>query len=127
VEAYLAMEQMRLGDRLRVAWAWPEACDGVVLPPFFLQTLVENAIKHGISPSDIGGEVRIICRRKGSGMLLRVENDGLPLPSGFIRGVGLGNLESRLGLWEEASGSFTLERREGRTVATLQWVPKEQA
>ena len=127
VEAYLAMEQMRLGDRLRVAWTWPETCDGVLLPPFFLQTLVENAIKHGISPCDQGGEVRIACGREGTGMRLTVENDGCPLPSGFVRGVGLGNLEARLALWAEATGAFTLDRRGDWTVATLRWTPKEPA
>jgi hypothetical protein len=49
VEAYLAMERMRLGDRLKVTWQWPEWADKLPVPPFFLLPLVENAIKHGIS------------------------------------------------------------------------------
>ena len=43
VEAYLAMEQMRLGERLRVAWRWPDWADGLRLPPFCLLPMVENA------------------------------------------------------------------------------------
>ena len=121
VEAYLAMEQMRLGDRLRVAWVWPPWADAVRLPPFLLQPLVENAIKHGISPCADGGMVRITCLREGADLGLRVENTGRPFAGGTPAGVGLGNLEARLTLWVDGGGSLALETRGGWTAATVRW------
>jgi LytS/YehU family sensor histidine kinase len=123
VEAYLDMEQMRLGDRLQVQWHWPPWADRLALPPFFLLPLVENAVKHGISPAEQGGQVVVSCARRGAMVQLLVENSGCPLREGH-RGVGLGNLEARLGLWTELSGSFNLEARGPWTAATVQWLPE---
>lgn len=51
VERYLALEQIRLGKRLRVTWDWDPALESRELPPLMLQPLVENALKHGIAPT----------------------------------------------------------------------------
>ena len=120
VEAYLAMERMRLGERLRVRWEWPSWADGVVIPPLFLQPLVENAIKHGISPCETGGEVRISCLRDEGTVSLCVRNTGAPLARGAREGIGLANLRARLGLWTEAA-AFTLEQDGDWTAATVRW------
>jgi LytS/YehU family sensor histidine kinase len=120
VEAYLAMEQMRLGERLLVIWQWPAWADPLLVPPFYLLPMVENAIKHGISPAEAGGQVVISCARFGGGIQLSVVNTGRPLQE-ERRGVGLGNLEARLALWTEMAGSFTLVARGSWTVATVQW------
>lgn len=121
VEAYLAMEQMRLGDRLRTSWSWPEWADGIPIPPFFLQSLVENAIKHGIGPFDGGGAVRISCQRVGTRIGLKVENTGSALKADANAGIGLSNLQTRLTLWSGADGTLTLTCDAGWTVADLQW------
>lgn len=121
VEAYLAMEQMRLGERLSVEWDWPAYADELLAPPLFLQPLVENAIKHGISPSDQGGKLVISCAKAADRVLLAVENTGAPLKEARSMGVGLGNLEARLALWSEVSGTFTLKREGEWTVAKVQW------
>jgi two-component system sensor histidine kinase AlgZ len=111
---------MRFGDRLRVDWLWPDWADAVSLPPLLLQPLVENAMKHGISPSAEGGTVVISCARDGRGLLLRVANTGKPLAPGSA-GIGLGNLRARLQLWTEVDATFTLESRAEWTEATLRW------
>ena len=121
VEAYLAMEQMRLGDRLDVDWRWPAECDAIVLPPLLLQPLVENAIKHGISPCEKGGTLVIACLVNGPFVSLSVENTGQALREDAPRGVGLGNLEARLALWSGAEGRFEITRAGGLTVARIQW------
>jgi hypothetical protein len=121
VEAYLAMEQMRLGERLTVRWDWPSSVDELLAPPLFLQPLVENAIKHGISPSDSGGTLIIACSRVDSRITLAVENTGCALRERAALGVGLSNLEARLALWTEVSGTFELASRGGSTVAKVQW------
>jgi len=121
VEAYLAMEQMRLGERLSVAWEWPVGADEILAPPLFLQPLVENAIKHGISPSDRGGTLVISCSHRDSEVALVVENTGCVLGEGVAHGVGLNTLEARLALWTDVSGSFSLSGLEEWTVARVQW------
>jgi len=121
VESYLAMEQMRLGERLHVEWDWPEWGDAIMAPPLFLQPLVENAIKHGISPLDSGGELRISCLREGGTLVLQVANTGCAPHTGPREGVGLGNLADRLKLWQEADGIFSLSRDGEWTVARVSW------
>ncbi|HEX9082578.1 MAG TPA: histidine kinase, partial [Holophagaceae bacterium] len=79
VSGYLAVEALRLGTRLRVRWDWDATLDAVEAPPFLLQPLVENALKHGIAPSRTGGEVRIGLRAEGGDLELEVANTGLPL------------------------------------------------
>ena len=120
VEAYLAMEGMRLGERLRVGWDWPAWADGVVLPPLLLQPLVENAIKHGISPAEAGGELRISLARDGTDLVLAVANRGRPL-DGVGAGTGLENLRARLELWTDAAARFTLGQAGGWTLAEVRW------
>jgi hypothetical protein len=124
VESYFAMEEMRLGERLKIQWDWPPWADAVLLPPLFLQPLAENAIKHGISPSEAGGEIRIACAREGQTLELTVANTGLPLASGLREGLGLTNLKARLELWTEASGAFTLAQKGEWTVASLRWTAR---
>jgi len=127
VEAYLSMEQMRLGERLQIQWQWPPWADGVEMPPLFLQPLVENAIKHGISPSDAGGILVIECLRDDQGTALVVRNTGTSLMPDASRGVGIGNLEARLELWTEVMGHFKLEIQDGWTVATVRWSLRKPA
>ena len=121
VEAYLAMEQMRLAERLKVTWTWPDWADAIAIPPLFLQPLVENAIKHGIGPCDSGGEVLISCSRTEDRIFLKVENTGAPPPDSPGPGIGLGNLQARLVLWAGAEGTFSLTRKGAWSVAVLQW------
>ena len=119
VTRYLAIEEIRLGSRLRVEWAWPAWADTLELPPLLLQPLVENAIKHGISPSLQGGVIRIEAIRTLPGLTLRVANQGEPLRVDHPLGVGLGNLEERLSLFSALQPIFRLEQNEDWTVATL--------
>jgi sensor histidine kinase YesM len=111
---FLAVEKLRLGQRLQVEWDWDPDLDAIRLPPLLLQPLVENAIKHGVAPSEAGGVVRISARREGTGLVLGVANTGRPLEGGAQTGAGLGlmNLEARLRLACGDRARFTL-RGEG--------------
>jgi sensor histidine kinase YesM len=116
---YLAIEAIRLGDRLKVQWIWPEWADAIELPPLLLQPLVENAVKHGIAPCPEGGELVVEVRRIGSTLILRVTNTGQPLDPTRGEGTGLSNLRERLGLIPGLGGSLALRPEEGRTLAEV--------
>ena len=119
VERYLAVESLRLGPRLRVAWDWDGALDPVEAPPFLIQPLVENALKHGLAPHLEGGELAISLRRQGEGLCLRVANTGRPMALVLGNGVGLRNLEARLRLAYGPAASFHLGTEGPWSVATL--------
>jgi LytS/YehU family sensor histidine kinase len=73
---YVALERLRLGDRLRVSWAVDVDPSNFTVPAFALQTLVENAIKHGIEPRPGGGSVEVCARVGDGGLVLGVADDG---------------------------------------------------
>lgn len=96
VEAYLGIEQARLGDRLRVSVGIPEDLESAMVPPLSLQVLVENAIKHGVAPLEQGGEVRIGAERKEGALHLWVEDPGPGFSSRRGTGTALDTLRQRL-------------------------------
>lgn len=105
VEDYLALEQIRHEDRLRVRWEVADEVRGLAMPPMLLQTLVENAVKYGISPRRGGGEIAIVAAREGHSLVVRVTNPGDLAPphgaaakAGSSTGVGLRNASERLQL-----------------------------
>ena len=73
-ERYLAIESLRLGDRLRVEWSLADAPLDLPVPPLLLQPLVENAVYHGIQPLPAGGVVRIGAVSSGDQLVIRIEN-----------------------------------------------------
>lgn len=124
VEGLLALERFRLGDRLRVTWAWDAALEDVQVPPLLLQPLVENAIKHGVAPSRAGGELEIGLAGARQSLRLWVANTGRPLQEGRPDGVGLANLRQRLAMMPGRPGTLELRLREGRTLAELHLEPE---
>lgn len=97
VRRFLNVEMVRYGERLRVAEAVDDDCLEAAVPPFILQPLVENALKHGIAGMVEGGEVRIGAARRGALLKLWVENpvdaESRPRPGA---GLGLANVRERL-------------------------------
>lgn len=102
IESYLAIEQARFEERLRVVCEAPQSVRALRIPPLILQPLVENAVKHGIAPCRAGGEVNIIARMEAPDTLIvSVFDTGAgasaeELAYGRSRGVGLLNVERRL-------------------------------
>ncbi len=70
---YIALEQLRMGERLQVEWQI-DAPDDALIPPLLLQPLLENAVYHGIESLPEGGSIRVELRRSGDELLIRVEN-----------------------------------------------------
>jgi len=123
VEDYLALESMRLGPRLEVAWDWDEALDALELPPLLLQPLAENAIKHGVAPSVEGGLVRVTGKVEGGALVLAIWNGGSPCDPEAVRrgtGIGVGNLQSRLRFAYGHQARLSLGPWEGGTRARIE-------
>jgi len=97
IRHFLAIEQVRFGERLRVEFAIDEAALACLLPPMLIQPLVENAVKHGICGLTDGGVIVVDVQRAGSLLRIRVgnpvEQEALS-PRG--NGVGLDNVRQRL-------------------------------
>jgi two-component system sensor histidine kinase AlgZ len=119
VQRFLAVEGLRLGDRLQVQWDWDPSLDDAEVPPFLLQPLVENALKHGIAPHSSGGHLTITLAREGQGLRLKVANTGKGLGLVPGQGVGLRNLEARLNLAYGTHATFHLGSEGPLTVAEV--------
>jgi signal transduction histidine kinase len=109
VRHYLDIEQARFGDKLRVEIQVSEEILDAQVPAFVIQTLVENAVKHGLERTRGGGEVSIRCQPVDDGIRIQVADTGVGIPSLFdsdsqtgadtfsFFGIGLSNISSRLG------------------------------
>jgi len=96
-KAYLDVEQVRFGARLRTTFDTDAACDACVVPPLFLQPLVENAVKHGIAGMVDGGMIEVQVRCQDGWLHVSVENEFDPdAPPATRHGLGLQNVRSRL-------------------------------
>lgn len=123
---YLALEQLRLGDRLNVRWHIEPAAESVALPALTLQPLVENAIKHAFNPRTAPGLLEISARVVEGQLQLMVRDDGpglaatqappaaspdpAPAPS---HGLGLATVARRLQLLHGGQASLVVDSARG--------------
>jgi len=121
VERYLAIEQVRFSDRLRVAWVVDDAVRDALVPEFILQPLVENAVKHGVAQRTDAGTIEISARAEGGELVLGVRDDGPGYDAAHAgAGVGLANVRARLETLFGDAGRLELRRAEGGgTLATV--------
>jgi signal transduction histidine kinase len=100
VASYLAIEEARFEDRLRVQWSIDPATLPARVPPLLLQPIVENAVRHGISPRSEPGRIEIVAERVDGMLRLVVRDDGVGLPADGVRtgrdGLGLKSTRTRL-------------------------------
>jgi hypothetical protein len=94
--AYLNVQKIRMGARLSVEVAVPQALHAIAVPPMMLATLVENAVIHGVSPLPGGGSVRIEARTGADRLTIQVVDTGRGLQDAWGAGVGLANIRARL-------------------------------
>lgn len=124
VRGYLEIEQVRFGDRLQVEMTIDQESLKAEVPSFVLQTLVENAVRHGLAHKTGKGTVRIGSRREENRLVLTVEDDGIGLaaPSQSRgEGVGLRSTRTRLSALYADSHQFDLTTPEhGGTIARLE-------
>jgi two-component system, LytTR family, sensor histidine kinase AlgZ len=104
---YLAIEQVRFAERLKLEWDLDPDAERALLPPLLLQPLVENAVHHGVEPSDAGATVRISTQRRGSVVVIKVTNT-VPAGAGAPgHGLALDNVRDRLRLLHDVQGRFS--------------------
>ncbi len=106
---YLALEQLRMGDRLDVDWQLQGEPGDALIPALLLQPLLENAVYHGIEPLIEGGCIHVLLRRQGGVLQIKVDN---PRPlSGDARAhagnkIALQNIRERLALLFDVEASY---------------------
>jgi len=112
-QAYLAIEQVRFGERLRIAWTLDAGAGSARLPPLLLQPLVENAVKHGVEPSASGADIRVSTERRGSRVVIKVSNTTPESDSARGNGLALDNVRERLSLLHDVQAQFQSGLKEG--------------
>jgi two-component system sensor histidine kinase AlgZ len=112
-QRYLAIEQVRFGERLNVQWSLDPAANEAKLPPLLLQPLVENAVRHGVEPSATGAAVRVSTERRGSMVVVKVTNT-VPAGQGAEgHGLALRNVQDRLALLHDVQAQFRSGLKDG--------------
>lgn len=122
VKDYLALEQMRFEERLRVNFDVQDDTLDQPIPPMMLQTLVENSIKHGINKSINGGLINVISRFKADKLEILVQNTG-SIEEADAEGFGLKSTRDRLRLMYNRNYEFNISNIEGSMVQVQIIVP----
>lgn len=117
---YLAIEELRLGDRLRIKWNVDAMPADALVPPLILQPLMENAVYHGIEPADAGGEITIEIRREGERVLMVLTNP-FSGTNGHPAGnkMAVANIRERLQLHFDAEATMRSEVVGGQYRVTI--------
>lgn len=113
VRCYLAIQEVRLGDRLAASIEVPPDAARIHVPHLLLQPLVENAIEHGIGPRASGGVVRLSAGVAAGRLTVSVEDDGVGWTPESREGIGLANTRARLASLYGEAASFTMAGRPG--------------
>jgi two-component system sensor histidine kinase AlgZ len=116
LERYAEIEQLRLGERLRITWELDSAPSDALLPPLVLQPLLENAVYHGVEPGTGTADVLVHIERRGDRVLARIENpyaEPAPGRDGHRAGnrMALENIRERLALFFDAEARMEATRR----------------
>ncbi len=127
-EIYQRIENLRLGDRLRVRWDVGELPMHALIPSLTIQPLLENAIYHGIEQLPDGGEVAVSGRRDGKQLLISVSNPVAPGTSRSTHGnkMAMSNIRQRFELAYGSRGSVSVSDEDARYTVTLRF-PLEEA
>jgi len=126
VESYLAVMQIRMGERLRFRIDLPTRLAATQVPSMLVLTLAENAIKHGIEPSLRGGDITVTAQEDADQIRIAVHDSGVGMSDMPGNGTGLENVRSRLRLAYGESASLALSEAEPGLLAEL-LIPRKDA
>ena len=109
-QRYLAIEQVRFGQRLNVSWDIDPRVAAARVPPLMLQPLVENAVRHGIEPAVAGGRVSVQAHVRRGQVVILVSNTLTDEPSTPGHGMALHNIRERLRLLHDVAAQCDVWR-----------------
>jgi sensor histidine kinase YesM len=109
VKAYLAIMQARMKERLQVQFIVPTFLESAPFPPMMLQSLVENAIKHGLEPKIAGGVITVRAQVVDATLVVDVCDNGIGINLHAPDGVGLANIRERLQLLYGEAAELVIE------------------
>ncbi|OLQ94238.1 ATPase [Vibrio ponticus] len=123
LEAYLAIQKVRLDQRLQFNIEVDAELEHSILPPMLIQPLVENSIQHGIEPKTAGGAITVQIFAENDNMIVRVRDTGIGLsntPSTKGQGVGLSNIKRRVkGLYDQRGSVAVTQPEQGGFCVSL--------
>ncbi|HEX2628376.1 MAG TPA: histidine kinase [Chitinophagaceae bacterium] len=122
VKDYLELEKLRLEERLRIQIDTDPKALQYNVPPFSVQALVENAIKHGIDKKKDGGLIALTVKNGGDFIEISIQNPG-KLDQQQNGGIGLKNLQERLQLQFEGKATFSIKEYEPGTILATISIP----
>lgn len=113
---YLNLEKLRLGDRLNITWKLDKMPHDALVPPLVLQPVAENAVYHGIEPTQAVGEIEIEVFRTRSEVMITVKNPFLETAGNHHGGnkMAMSNIRERLALHFDAEARMVCGPRDGR-------------
>ncbi len=115
LERYAAIEQLRLGDRLRITWDLDASPADALLPPLVLQPLLENAVYHGVEPGTGISDVLVRITKKGERVLAQIENPYFEKEAQRAGNrMALENIRERLQLFFDAEARIAIKAADGR-------------
>ncbi|MBW3695218.1 sensor histidine kinase [Vibrio sp. T187] len=127
IDAYLNIQKIRLGERLKFSIEIDGADRSMVLPPFLIQPLVENALTHGIEPAAAGGEVKVCITENKDGLEIQVSDNGAGLnnaTSSSGNGMALANIRQRIDTLFDGKAKLTIKEQQGGGVISMITLPK---
>jgi two-component system LytT family sensor kinase len=127
VEDYLSLEQIRFEERLRLHYEIAPDTFSAQVPPMLVQTLAENALKHGVAKLPAGGEVSISAHRNNRDLQITVTNTGSLSTAKGATAVGLENARGRLRLIYGEGASLTLNAMQSEQVRATVTIPFRQS
>jgi|GEM_PF-403227 len=119
IEQYLDIEGVRFAKKLSVQIDIDDEAADRLVPPFLIQPLIENAVKHGVAPAKAPVGIRIAATLEGGKLRLSVCNDRVEAPAGCL-GTGLVNLKRRLESVYGGAAALDIDAAEARFTATIE-------
>lgn len=122
LEAFLEIQRIRFGERLRVEYQIEPGLDPALVPPLVLQPLAENAVRHALERTDRAGRIGVRAARQGDRLLLEVSDNGAEFRTGQRPGggIGLSTTRARLERIFPAAARLELRRDPEATLVTIE-------
>jgi two-component system LytT family sensor kinase/two-component system sensor histidine kinase LytS len=130
---YLDIEKARLDKRLQVKWKIPNELKETIIPPFIIQPLIENAIKHGIYPQENGGKITISAQKLADKLQIKIKDNGpgikvekiAEIENGNNDRIGINNIKERLHSVYGSSAEFKIKSNTEKGTQNIIRIPSE--